>query len=206
MRLTEAQLDLENALYTIRQCWPDMVPELASKPGGAGGSAPGTRPPLPVSLLSDRAKVATDLERVVETVLNARSMCPVETFDPLDVMLATEFLLGQASWIGHHWPALTPRIAGHAEVCERWAKGLHVRRFPVAPCPEQISSDDELVQMPCRGILYAVIRQADHLLPSEIRCDHRTDHTWEPRQWDALGRRINGLHPEGIVKMRRALS
>ena len=57
------------------------------------------------------------------------------------------------------------------------------RRYPVGECPER----------GCDGILVAVVRDADELLPSTLRCTAGDDderHEWPADQWPALGRRL----------------
>jgi hypothetical protein len=44
------------------------------------------------------------------------------------------------------------------------------------------------IQPDCPGILRAVVRRADSLLPSEVVCDADDTHRWTPTQWHTLGR------------------
>ncbi|HEX5995977.1 MAG TPA: hypothetical protein VFY84_12615 [Jiangellales bacterium] len=66
------------------------------------------------------------------------------------------------------------------------------RVFEVGPCPETVDG------APCPGVVRAVLRRTDSLLPSELVCDHRPDpepEDWTPHryladQWLTLGRKL----------------
>jgi hypothetical protein len=42
----------------------------------------------------------------------------------------------------------------------------------------------------CDGVIKAILRRVDSLLPSAIVCDTDPDHTWDPTQWLRLGRQL----------------
>ncbi|HEX5994451.1 MAG TPA: hypothetical protein VFY84_04855 [Jiangellales bacterium] len=66
------------------------------------------------------------------------------------------------------------------------------RVFEVGPCPETVDG------APCPGVVRAVLRRTDSLLPSELVCDHHPDpqpedwssHHWPADQWLTLGRKL----------------
>ena len=43
---------------------------------------------------------------------------------------------------------------------------------------------------PCEGVIKAILRRVDSLLPSQIVCDVDDSHTWDPTQWLRLGKQL----------------
>ena len=192
--MNEGQLRIENALWTIRQGWPEM--HAAPAPLVAGSRpVPGSRPPSPLALLADRQRVVTTCRHWAGWVVWRRRICAYPQVDPNDVMSSTAFLLDHAEWLGavRQAPAAASALEQAARTCEVWARELHVRRIAIAPCPH------------CAGVLWAILRAEDDTLPSVIRCD-LDGHEYPPHGWHSLGRSLSGLHPDGVVRLRRVMS
>lgn len=60
----------------------------------------------------------------------------------------------------------------------------------VGPCPRQIDDEGDGDARRCPGVLRALLRRHDSLLPSAVTCDYREDHAWNSAQWIKLGRLI----------------
>jgi hypothetical protein len=109
---------------------------------------------------------------------------------PLDQVGAlASFLRRHAEWLGAH------ELAGHAaeEIAElahgqarRIAYPTGARVFEVAPCPL-----NDAAGAPCAGIIKAILRQTDALLPSELVCDVDEAHRWDSTTWVRLGRQLH---------------
>ena len=190
--MNETQLRIESALWAIRQCWPEMH---EGKPLTVGSShSTGSRPPVAVALLSDRAKVAATCNHWSSETAHRRRFCSLAQVNPMDPMSTTRFLLEHAGWIGGQGWSREPLrdLERSAAICEVWAKDLHVRRIAVAPCPD------------CAGVLYAFLRAEHDTLPSVIRCD-LDGHEYPTHGWHALGRRIVGLDLGASLNFRRKM-
>jgi hypothetical protein len=98
------------------------------------------------------------------------------------------FVATHAVWLSAH-----PAAGDCAEELHELAHGQPwrtaypsgARRFPVGACP-----------LPCPGVIVAVLRDTDYLLPSALTCDTDESHTWSADSWRALGR---ALHPDGMA-------
>lgn len=94
------------------------------------------------------------------------------------------YMLRHVDWLAAHEAADT-WLSEWWDVRQQARRAAHptgVRRFELAPC----------IETDCEGILIAVLRPSDDLLPSSVSCDSNADHEWQPHQWVALGRRIHG--------------
>jgi hypothetical protein len=56
-------------------------------------------------------------------------------------------------------------------------------------CPERTIAEDGLDMGACTGMLFALIRDLDAILPSSVQCSTERSHVWQADEWRALGRR-----------------
>ena len=103
-----------------------------------------------------------------------------------------------ARWIGRNltWYAARPWIDEMARVFGETADEAtaavqpdRARRVPIGDCPERVIDDQGQDVGRCTGMLFALIRPNDPLLPADIRCTSG-EHRWTADQWHALGRRV----------------
>ena len=103
-----------------------------------------------------------------------------------------------ARWIGRNltWYAGRPWVDEMARVFGETADEAtaavqpdRARRVPIGDCPERIIDDEGQDVGRCTGMLFALIRPNDPLLPADIRCTSG-EHRWTADQWHALGRRV----------------
>lgn len=73
---------------------------------------------------------------------------------------------------------------------------IHRRQFPVGVCPIVDIADDGDTA-PCIGTVFAVLHDADSLLPASLKCDYDPEHLWAADQWLRLGRMIHRLEEAG---------
>ena len=102
---------------------------------------------------------------------------------PADTVPAmATWLTPHINWLAAHEiaPDIATEYAQLKSEAHRVAYPAKTRRWFLSPCVEEN----------CDGALMVTIRSDDDLLPSAITCDKTTEHTWEPNQWLALGRRI----------------
>jgi hypothetical protein len=159
----------------------------------------GSKPPLAADVLSLRAETIDALTKWATLVQQERDL---HTFIAAsDVPALTSFLAAHASWLagcgdeGRYAAHELGHIAYRLEQIVRQTMPARVKR--IAPCPEP----------GCTGILEAVVRKDEDLLPSNVYCSVDRDHRWDPHEWQALGRRTRPpLHLEGVRRLARALN
>ena len=110
-----------------------------------------------------------------------------------------------AKWLGKHadW------LAAHLSAGERAAEAsdwVNAARNAINPDPPKRVQVGPCVRARCSGVLTAIVRKQDSLLPSSILCswwcelddekrtglveDGTEPHTWTPATWHALGRQM----------------
>jgi len=78
----------------------------------------------------------------------------------------------------------------------------------IGPCPELIGEE----QTHCDGMVIAVMRRADSLLPSMLRCTTRGEdedepHLWGAAEWHTLGRRMGRtLNGDAMAALVQAIA
>lgn len=112
-----------------------------------------------------------------------------------DIHSMARYIARHAEWLAAH-PAAGDCSAELRELAhgEPWriAYPTGSRVFEVGPCPETVDGQ------PCPGVVRAVLRRTDSLLPSELVCDWRPDpvpdgwtgHRWPASEWLTLGRKL----------------
>jgi hypothetical protein len=109
---------------------------------------------------------------------------------PADVVeKLAAFVAAHAVWLSAH-----PAAGDCADELHELAHGQPwrtaypsgARRFPVAAC----------LMPDCPGVIVAVLRDTDYLLPSALTCDTDDTHSWSADSWRSLGR---ALHPDGMA-------
>lgn len=105
----------------------------------------------------------------------------------VDAMAA--FLHRHARWLCAHAAAgdVVAEITGAAATAKRVAYPSRTRKFRVGSC----------VEPQCGGSLVAVIQPHEQLLPSELRCDITSEHTWPAHRWRELDRRVSRQNASG---------
>lgn len=136
---------------------------------------------LSEAALRARSSLRSLLVATIRMVIDERGL----TRWPADeVPHMSTWLLAHVDWLAAH-PAAEDFVAEWTAArteARRAAYPSGTRRIELECCPD------------CSGELIAWLRPADDLLPSVICCDGPEEHTWEPHEWQALGRRlVNGL-------------
>lgn len=192
---------IASALREIRTAWPHMLdPKSTAPSNGAHGGDP-ARPPVSAHSLSIRRDTDACLtswalmvaeERDLRTGLRAG-----------DVPSVAGFLLIHADWLGDHeaGEAAADEMNGWAGKCTDIVESNRTRRYQVGRCPEVVMDDEGTELGPCAGNLWALIRQADTMLPRHIQCDADEAHRWDPHAWSALGRRIDILQAVAAARL-----
>ena len=104
----------------------------------------------------------------------------------------TTYMTRHIDWLAAHEAADT-WLTEWWDVRQQARRAAHptgIRRFELAPC----------IETDCQGILIAILRPTDDLLPSSVSCDTNAEHEWQPHQWIALGRRIHGTPHTALVR------
>lgn len=172
--------------------------ELTLAPGSsasAAGPISGTTDPglsLSVASVAAREHIRAELHGWCRITLDEGPWDQAPA-DRLETMAA--WLVVRVDWLSARpWADEVARtIADTHGEARRAAYPNPVRVVPIGRCPE----DD------CEGELTAVVRQADSLLPSDVRCDVNPEHLWTADQWHALGRRMTGA---GYASLARRLA
>jgi hypothetical protein len=183
VRLT---LDLTDALAGIARWYPATAdPPRATV--SQTRTAYGSRPPLPAAVLSLRRQTVDTLTSWARLVCQEQHLHgPAHTGD---VDALTRFLSAHAEWLagfdGQYAAHELGRLAHALEQVVRQTAPARIRR--IAPCPEP----------GCPGILEAIVRKDDDLLPSDVHCSADAGHRWAPHEWGPLGRRTRPLGATG---------
>jgi hypothetical protein len=140
----------------------------------------GSKPPIRTDVLSLRRQTTDTLTSYALLVCEERDLHTTLHGD--DVPALTRFLAAHAEWLAG-FDTYAPQELRHlAHLLEQVVRQtMPARVKQIAPCPED----------GCGGILEAVVRRDDDLLPSNVHCDGEHHHTWPPHQWLALGRRAS---------------
>ena len=118
-----------------------------------------------------------------------------------------------ARWIGRNltWYAGRPWVDEMARVFGETADEAtaavqpdRARRVPIGDCPERVIDDQGQDVGRCTGMLFALIRPADSLLPADIRCT-AGDHRWTADQWHALGRLLRAMDEAAARRLAAVL-
>jgi hypothetical protein len=106
------------------------------------------------------------------------------------VVLPTDTVPAMGAYLNVHgqWLAAHPAAGECSDELRELAHGepwrvaypSGTRVMVIAPCPVE----------GCDGMVKAIVRPADHLLPSELRCDADTDHAWPASRWHAFQRAV----------------
>lgn len=188
------------ATKTIKEQWPATF-----NPGRVEvsrvRSKPGSRTPLPVAELNTRDSAWRDMRSWAQLVMEERDL--TRGPDSSEAPDLAHFLARHAEWLSRHEAGrdCADELARHAKALEDLAKGHHVKRYQIGPCPEQTITDDGIDQIPCTGGLWALMNQGDVLLPAHVQCDGPQGHSWSPSEWASLGRRVTGLSPQGAERL-----
>lgn len=101
------------------------------------------------------------------------------------------WILRNLTWYaGRSWVDEMARVFGETvDEAKRAVQPDRARRVEVGPCVERLVDDQGQDAGACTGMLFALIRPADSLLPCDIRCT-TGEHRWTADQWHVLGRRV----------------
>jgi hypothetical protein len=143
-----------------------------------------SKPPLPADVLSLRAQTVDTLTTWAALIQRERDLHT--RIEASDVPALTSFLADHANWLaGYEEGKFAARefdyLARRLEEIVRQTMPARVKA--IAPCPEH----------ECTGVLEAIVRREDDLLPSHVYCSKVRDHTWAPDEWRALRRRLAPL-------------
>lgn len=173
--MTGRENALRKDLFTISANWADLLD--LPKSAMAAATHHEAPMPLPVGVLSLRFDAAHQLAAWAHLVHDERHLSA--TLNLMDTPRICGFLATHAAFLATHAAGADAaeeigRIATHVS---ELIKQTRARRYVIGQCPD------------CAGLLHAVIRNTDALLPSEIRCTTGT-HAWTPWEWSRLGERI----------------
>jgi hypothetical protein len=168
VRLT---LDLTDALAGIARWYPATAdPPRATV--SQTRTAYGSRPPLAAAVLSLRRQTVDTLTSWALLVAEERDLRT--GIAGSDVAALTSFLSAHAEWLagfdGQYAAHELGRLAHALEQVVRQTAPARIRR--IAPCPEP----------DCLGILEAIVRKDDDLLPSDVHCSADAGHRWAPHE------------------------
>lgn len=165
----------------------------------AGRSGTNTTGPVsgtaePSWAVSDRPSAAREHVRVflhgwVRVVLE-EGPWQVAPADRIPALAA--WLVARTDWLAaREWASEVALNAAetHSEA-RRAAYPEPVSRAKLGRCPEEN----------CDGNLTAIVRRADSLLPTTVRCDVSDEHVWTADQWQALGRRMTGAGYHALAR------
>jgi hypothetical protein len=175
--------------------------------GGEGGKTsnpPGSRQPDDRPLWA-RAEIRNALASWTRIVCEERNVAtparltvrerPLGFTGPMPVIrVPDDSTIGLAAFLVRHldW------LAGHNaadELADTFAELAHGRArriaYPsgarvveIAPCPCLVGADR------CEGVIKAIVRPTDALLPTELVCDVDDTHRWSSTQWTRLRRQL----------------
>ena len=96
------------------------------------------------------------------------------------------FLAIHVDWLANHDAAgeCADEFANLCGRARRIAYPNGTRTIEVGHCQRETDG------IRCDGVIKAILRRVDSLLPSAIVCDTDPDHTWDPTQWLRLGRQL----------------
>jgi len=118
-----------------------------------------------------------------------------------------------ARWIGRNltwyagrsWVDEMARVFGEtADEATAAVQPERARRVPIGECPERIIDDEGQDVGRCTGMLFALIRPNDPLLPADIRCTSG-EHRWTADQWHALGRLLRAMDEAAARRLAAVL-
>jgi hypothetical protein len=173
--VTDLEPVLRTDLSTIQAWWPVLL-DLPRSPGGHLSSYVESPPPVPIGVLSLRRHAAEQLGGWVVTMHRQRKLHTV--IDLADIIAVCRFLDVHRAWLAERRKAVEQIGAIAASITEL-VEQTQPHRILIGRCPD------------CAGKLIAILRNADALLPSELRCNINPTHVWTPSQWTGLGQRIN---------------
>lgn len=183
--LIELAPDLEQALSRANSVGGEKV-------SGSPGSS---------SELNDRAaavrwQIHHDMVGTIRIVMEERGLVAITQ---------APGIAGMARWLVNHvdWLAAHPSAGERAAEAASWP-GL--ARSAIHPNPPKHVKIGPCVKPDCAGVLSAIVKPQDSMLPSTIVCswwqelepeqrdalieDGATPHTWTADQWHALGRQM----------------
>lgn len=132
-----------------------------------------------------RTNIKANLVGWTRFAIEERGMtCPQDT-----VYALSAFIVRQVDWFlaGPGARQFASDFIDDWQTARSLADPNQTRRFEVGPCPEP----------DCEGILVALLRPKDSLLPSHVICDSSPEddegnltHLWPADKWMLLGRRV----------------
>lgn len=163
-----------------------LYDELALRLLGAGGSGepvsgtPAARIPDPRAVEA-RTLIRHTLASWCRLVAEERGIAlPADQVDAMG-----EYVARHHEWLAAH-PAAGECAAELAELAHGRTRSLAypsgARVVEIGACPHA----------GCEGVLRAIVRRSDALLPSEVVCSADEAHRWGAAQWHALGRAMSG--------------
>jgi hypothetical protein len=182
---------IRKALYQITDAWDDTL-EPARRATGSHASSSFVNPPLPVpaDVLDKRRTAHTRLAYWARLVIAGRKM---RRLPAVDVPALAAFLLVHCDWLAESYPKAVNELESSAADLGMIAADNAPRRFRVGACPGTNQGQ------PCPGVVGAIVRADDDLLPSQLACDALVPHSWPAGEWRVLERR---LHRDEVAAKR----
>jgi len=182
---------LRRDLFSLCALWDQML-DLPRTPSAHTTGRTEAPTPVPIAVLSLRREAGEQLAAWAHLVAEEQHLNP--RLDLRDVVAVCRFLDRHADFLAHHEAGLDAKaeVATIARQVEQLVRQTRPRRFIVGSCPE------------CTGLLVALLRNSDALLPSELRCSLHPEHCWTPSEWNGLGVRIHGLIRDEAAARRLA--
>lgn len=96
-----------------------------------------------------------------------------------------DFIATHHLWLAANYPAAADNLDHACHEAYRAAYPNGTRIIEIGRCP--VEDEDGIA---CGGIIRALIRDEDSLLPKACQCNLNEEHQWTADQWHALGRRL----------------
>lgn len=187
---------IRQSLAKIRRYYEPALtgPKAVDESGVRGVASP---EPVTLDVLEARRDVLHDLHFWCKFILDEVNDGTITRGPEPTVTSMTEFIGRWCDLLLEQHPAdganLIDETGHHARKLESLAKGWRTKRVQIGKCPEQHLHADEHGREwfePCRGELWAIVREQDALLPPKIRCDVDEGHEWGAWQFPNLGKRL----------------
>lgn len=208
MRLCEGHYNgLRRNLAELPALYAELAAYLVNS--GAAGSGPGQS----VGIVLDGA-VVVGRDHIKHTLVSWARIALEEgpwRIAPQDTVAdMARWLDARAEWLSNReWSdEIARNLAETASEGRRLVQPDKPYIVELGPCPELIGDE----QTRCNGQVMAIMRRADSLLPSVVRCtthgdDDEDAHAWGATEWHALGRRMGkALNTSAMAALVGALA
>jgi len=180
----DTQLNLTQALATIREVWDETLDPPRAPGGGGGGGKPASRAPLPDDAFDSRLHASSVLSAWCEFVGDERGVCPVRLGDAAVLGMAA-WLIEHAAWLADQelGPVAALELAEAAKDLDRIAHpdrpdALYIGRCPVGldvgtPCGRRLYWPRGALTVDCsacgtRDDVYGWVKRMGDEMPDDL--------------------------------------